>query len=141
MNQLRYQPEKVPVETAYVYEKSNIDGSNMSTIVQYVASMDSLEAFKWVDGEPVATLVTAKMDWDRFSVRRLQSFKIRASGERTPVVTMNQIEDSDQIVVSGTLRSQEFEQTVTIKSYPWHSYDFVARTALAMRTTLPETSE
>ena len=70
MNELRYQPEKVAVGTAYVYEKSNIDGSHSSDIVQYIASQDSLEAFKWTDGEPEATLVTAKLDWNHFSVCR-----------------------------------------------------------------------
>ena len=29
--------------TAYDYEKSNIDGSHKSNIVQYIASIDSLE--------------------------------------------------------------------------------------------------
>ena len=124
MNQLRYQAEKVAVETAYFYEKSNIDGSNKSNIVQYVASKDSLEAFKWIEGKPEATLVTAKIDWNRFSVRELKSWKIRANGERIQVATLDQIEDSDQVVVAGSLRAHNFEQTVTIESYPWHSYDF-----------------
>ena len=35
MKQLRHRPEKVAVETADVYEKSNIDGSDMNAIVQY----------------------------------------------------------------------------------------------------------
>ena len=124
MNQLRYQPEKVAVGTAYFYEKSNVDGSHMSTIVQYVASKDSLEAFKWVEGGKEATLVTAKMDWNRFSVRGLRSWKVRANGDRIPVATFDQTEDSNQVVAAGTLRSRKFEQTVTIESYPWHSYDF-----------------
>ena len=99
MNQLRYQPKKAAVGTAYVYEKSNIDGSNKGDIVQYVASRDSLEAFKWVEGKPDATLVTATIDWNRFSVRELKSWKIKANGVRTLVVTLDQTEDSNQMVV------------------------------------------
>lgn len=34
MSQLSYQPEKVAVETAYVDEKSNVDGSHKSDIAQ-----------------------------------------------------------------------------------------------------------
>ena len=34
MSQLSYQPEKVAVKTAYVYEKSNVDGSHKSDIAQ-----------------------------------------------------------------------------------------------------------
>ena len=124
MDQLRYQPEKVAVETAYVYEKSNIDGSHKSNIVQYVASKDSLESFKWIEGAPEATLVTAKIEWHRFSVRELKSWKIRANGERTLYMTLDQTDDCNQVVVAGNLRSQKLEQTVTIESYPWHSYDF-----------------
>ena len=71
MSPLRYQPEKVAVETAYVYEKANVDGSHKSDIAQYVSSKDSLEAFKWTECESEATLVTAKMDWNCFSVREL----------------------------------------------------------------------
>ena len=46
MDVLRFRPDQVAVGTAYIYEKSNIDGSNKSNIVQYVASKDTLEAFK-----------------------------------------------------------------------------------------------
>lgn len=56
MHRFRFQPEKVAVGTAYDYEKSNIDGSHKSNIVQYIASIDSLEAFKY-EGGPEATLV------------------------------------------------------------------------------------
>ncbi|MDP6512773.1 MAG: hypothetical protein QF878_06275, partial [SAR202 cluster bacterium] len=124
MSQLRYQPEKVAVGTAYIYEKSNIDGSHKSDIVQYIASQDSLEAFKWEKGESEATLVTAKMNWDSFSVQGFKSSKIRANGKRIVYVTLDQTEDTNQVVVAGDFRSQKFEQTVIIESYPWHSYDF-----------------
>jgi len=46
MSQLSCQPEKVAVNTAYVYEKSNVHGSHKSDIARYVSSKDSLEAFK-----------------------------------------------------------------------------------------------
>jgi hypothetical protein len=123
MNALRFRPEKVVVGTAYVYEKSNIDGSNKSNIVQYVASKDALEAFKYESG-PEATLVTATMDWNTFSVRDLSSWKVRSDGERTLVVNLHQQGNSNQIIVGGKLRSQKLDQTTTMEYYPWHSYDF-----------------
>lgn len=123
MEYFRYQPEKVAVGTAYFYEKSNIDGTNRGEIVQYIASKDSLEAFKF-HGGPEAALVTATMDWDRFSVRELQSYSVRADGQRTLVVTLKQEENADRLAVDGTLRSQELHQVVTMDYYPWHSYDF-----------------
>ena len=124
MTQLRYQPEKTAVGTAYFYEESNIDGSHMSTIVQYVASEDAFEAFKWTEGEPEATLVTARMDWNRFSIRELRTWKVRKDGERARVAALDQAEGSNQVVIAANLRSQEIGQTVEIDNYPWHSYDF-----------------
>lgn len=91
--------------------------------MQYISSRDSLEAFKY-EGGPEAMLVTATMDWDRFSVRELKSWKIRANGERTLVVNLHQVEHSNQMVVGGNLRSHKLDQTVTMEYYPWHSYDF-----------------
>lgn len=123
MNQFRYQPEKVAVGTAYVYEKSNIDGRHKSDIVQYISSKYSLEAFKY-EGGPEATLVTATIDWDRFSVAELKSWRINAVGDRTLVVTLDQTRGSNQLVVGGNFRSQKLDQIVTIEHYPWHSYDF-----------------
>ena len=118
MSPLRYQPEKVAVETAYVYEKPNVDGSHKSDIAQYVSSKDSLEAFKWTACESEATLVTAKMDWNCFSVRELSPGKIRADGERTQVAILDQAEDSDQMTVAGSLRSHSFQHAVTIENTP-----------------------
>ena len=63
------------------------------------------------------------MDWNRFSVREIRSWKIRADGERTRVATLDQAEDSNQVTVAGSLRSHRFQHAVTIGNYPWHSYD------------------
>ena len=63
------------------------------------------------------------MNWNRFSVREIRSWKIRADGERTRVATLDQAEDSNQVTVAGSLRSHRFQHVVTIGNYPWHSYD------------------
>ena len=64
------------------------------------------------------------MGWNRFSVRELRSWKIRADGERTQVATLDQAEDSDQVTIAGSLRSHKFQHAVNIENYPRHSYDF-----------------
>jgi len=63
------------------------------------------------------------MNWNRFSVREIRSWKIRADGERTRVATLDQAEDSNQVTVAGSLRSHRFQHAVTIGNYPRHSYD------------------
>ena len=82
-----------------------------------------MEAFKYESG-PEATLVTATMDWNTFSVRDLSSWKVRFDGERTLVVNLHQLGNSNQIIVGGKLRLQKLDQTTTMEYYPWHSYDF-----------------
>jgi len=64
------------------------------------------------------------MDWNSFSVRDLSSWKVRADGQRTLVVNLRQLENSNHIIVGGNLRSQKLDQTTTMEYYPWHSYDF-----------------
>jgi hypothetical protein len=73
INRFRFRTERVPVGRLYRFDKSNIDGSHKGEILLYVAARDRLEA--WKPGEEWSTLVTADMDWKRFSVRRFESWR------------------------------------------------------------------
>ncbi|HET6721226.1 MAG TPA: hypothetical protein VFH07_00695 [Chitinophagaceae bacterium] len=52
----------------YEYKKSNWDGTHSSSVFLSVADSNRLESFKWSEGDEVATLVTAIIDWKTFSV-------------------------------------------------------------------------
>ena len=123
METFRYQPEKIVVGTLYQYEKSNIDGSHGHDIALYIAARDQIEAFKWLAGETVATLVTATIDWTTFSEAELQSWRVDSQGARTLVATAKQLAGTNQLWTTLNLGGKQYEQTLTIEHYPWHSYD------------------
>jgi hypothetical protein len=124
LSPFHFRPERVPVGRAFVYEKSNVDGSNAGEIVQYVAAPDRVEAFKAWPGGSGATLVTAALDWARFSARELQSWQLRPGAEPRRVATLRQAGECAELAVSLDLGDGRLEQTLPIASYPWHSYDF-----------------
>lgn len=124
--QFQHRPEKVQVGQLLIYDKSNIDGSNCGPIALFTASPTRLEAFKWHEGGSVATLVTAEMDWSRFSVAELQSWRIFANGERQLVAQLKQRESAERPVLDITIfvANPPIQQTIEIAGTPWHSYDF-----------------
>ena len=63
--------------TLYEYRKSNWDGTHSSTVFLYVADTNRLESFKWWEGDTVATLVSAVIDWRNYSVSEFQNYKLR----------------------------------------------------------------
>jgi|SRR5688572_7974072 len=61
--------------TLYEYKKSNWDGTHSSTVFLYVADSNRLESFKWWEGDIVATLVSAVINWRNYSVSEFQNHK------------------------------------------------------------------
>jgi hypothetical protein len=114
----RYDSLRVPVGSVYEYVKSNRDGTHPHNISWYIAARDSMEALKWTQGDSVATLVIAIMDWSRFSVRSFRTFQIRRGA---PDLLRGRADtDSGGKVTLSFAR----EKSVRVKSWPWHSYDF-----------------
>lgn len=133
----RPDPARVPVGTIYIYEKSNIDGTNMGRIAHYVARSDRLESFKWHPGEDEATLVTADIAWERAgSVRRFESWKLFRGGRTRLQGWLELVPGTDTYRVQlDTLRE------VTLTHWPWHSYDFdFASLGFAMRFLVAPTA-
>jgi hypothetical protein len=82
-----------------------------------VAAIDQIEALKWDSSSHRATLVVATMDWTRFSPRKLEAFALEKD---QPPLTRATLE------VNGSAVRVSFmpDTTVTIRGWPWHSYDF-----------------
>ncbi len=79
-----------------------------------------MEAFKWHDDEPQATLVTAEMEWTSFSVRSFRTYRVSAGGERELVAELETSADGAELVarIGGELLRCPRPRI------PWHSYDF-----------------
>jgi hypothetical protein len=113
---LQFEAGRVPVGTVLEYMKSNRDGTHPSRISVYVASRDRIESLKWNRGEAEATLVTAEMDWSRFSVKHFESWQLARDNAPQLRATMQ---------VSGDELSMSLmPQPLKISHFPWASYDF-----------------
>ena len=120
LSKFRYEPDRIEVGTLYIYEKSNIDGSNAGRIALYVARKDRLESFKWHEGGGMAPLVTADIDWKTFSVRRFESWQVWDGDGRRLQARLEKLPDEPRVRITFG----ENIETATIENWPWHSYDF-----------------
>jgi hypothetical protein len=115
----RFDSSRVPLGRAFEYVKSNRDGTHRTQVTVFVPALDRIESLKWDSGGDVATLVSASMDWQRFSVSGFESRRLRRHG-------------SDQVqgrlttdTASRAIRVSFLPDSVTpVRAWPWHSYDF-----------------
>ena len=119
VTQLRFDASKVPQGTAMHYKKSQLDGSRATQVSVYMVDGERLESLKWDEDSTVATLVTARMDWGRFSVREFRSFGLEKG--KAP-----ELRGTLEAKANGTQLEVSFVdgKTVPITHWPWHSYDF-----------------
>ena len=119
-SRFQFESAKVSVGATYHYEKSNIDGSHRSNVSLHVAAHDRLESLKRREHESTATLVVAHIDLPRLSVRRFETWSLRAGSEPTKVVVAEY--DPDQSVFHAT--AGDLKLSAQIQNRPWHSFDF-----------------
>lgn len=104
--------------TVYEYKKSNWDGSHASSIFLYISDSNRLESFKWTKGDKSATLVTAFIDWNSFSVNRFLNHRLRHRAD-PQLVAVLETRARDLWFEVGP-----FRDSMQLTSMPWHSYDF-----------------
>jgi hypothetical protein len=119
VTQLRFDAAKVPQGTVMHYKKSQLDGSNATNVSVYMIDGEHLESLKWDEDSTIATLVKARMDWRRFSVREFQSLRLEKG--KAP-----ELRGTLEANASGTQLKVSFlnGKVVRITHWPWHSYDF-----------------
>ena len=107
------------VNKVFIYEKSNLDGSNMGKIAVYFAAPDEIASFKWHEGNDHATLVKAKMDLKTHTVIRFEAYGADHEGNENLRATLEVQEDHTANIRFG-------DQQDVFENVPenWHSYDF-----------------
>ena len=105
------------INTLYEYKKSNWDGTHASTIFLYVADQNKLESFKWAEGDEEATLVSALINWNTYSVSEFQNHKMRKGKAPEFVARLK----GDKKVL---IEVKEMRDSLLIDELPWQSYDF-----------------
>lgn len=103
--------------TVYEYRKSNWDGTHASSVFLYVIGKDRLESFKWWDGDTVATLISAVINWKTYSVTEFQNRKLR-KGQAPQLIAKLKGDNKLKIEVG------EMKDSLVIDELPWQSYDF-----------------
>lgn len=101
----------------YEYKKSNWDGTHSSRVFLYLADSNRLESFKWSEGDEVATLVTAIIDWNTYSVGEFQNHKLKKG--LAPEFIARLKGDKNLKIEVGEMRD-----SLLISDLPWQSYDF-----------------
>lgn len=119
LSQLQFDPAKVPQGMALHFVKSQLDGSHNTNISVYVLDRDRIESLKWQADADAATLVSARMDWSRFSVAEFKAYTLKRGAP--PQLTASLTTDR-----TGTGVDVSFLEgkTVLLHHWPWHSYDF-----------------
>jgi len=115
-----YRSGALPVGRVYHYRKSNLDGSHASEIDLCVAGETRLESLKHHPEDAHATLVTAELDWEVFSVRRFTNHRVGADGARTLMAEL--AVSADRRKLGG--KAGELTLECELPGFPWHSYDF-----------------
>jgi hypothetical protein len=115
-----FKPKKVAAGTVYHYLKTNIDGTQPEHVSQFVADEKYLEAFKFHEKGERAGLVVAEMDWNLFSVRKLESWQVWAT-ERKLFATLEYLDAEKTVEVS--IGGKKAGRTA-IKFLPFHVYNF-----------------
>ena len=110
---------ETPVQQVFIYEKSNLDGSNKGLIAVYYEAADQLEAFKWHEGYQQATIVRAGMDLENHTVKRFEAYSMDHLGNTQ---LRGELDVQDDLTIKLKFGDQEqlFEDAPTL----WHSYDF-----------------
>lgn len=117
LNKFGHPGKSADINTVYEYRKSNWDGTHASSIFLYVADSNKLESFKWWEGDNEATLVTAIINWETFSVSEFQNYKLR-KGQSPQFIAKLKGQKKLEIEVMG------MHDSLLISELPWQSYDF-----------------
>ena len=116
----QFERADVPVGNVYHYRKSNIDGTSASNVMLYIATADRIESLKWTDGRDAASLVTADIDWERFSAGAMRNWRLRPDAEPELRGRLDAGPDASAYRYAfGPIKGE-----TSLSEFPWHSYDF-----------------
>lgn len=123
-SEYRFDPDREHVGRIYHYLRSNRDGSSPEQIHVFHKSSTDVEVYKMVQRCTNAALVTAALDYDRWSASRLVGGRLNreAAQDAFAVLTFDPgVLRLDAVV---TLPDQEIRQTLDLQALPWRLYDF-----------------
>lgn len=109
----------VPVGKVFIYQKSNIDNTNIGNIAVYYLNEGEIESFKWHKGNSRATVVNAKINSNSLNVGYFNAYRLFSDGTIEPRSKLETISKNEIKIIDGGQ-----ERQIKISNIPWHSYDF-----------------
>lgn len=119
-HQFKYQPEKNRRGIMYQYTKSNVDGSAPARVYIRMADEYVIDVWKFESHNFDAAHVQARMNWDFFSAKQLDSWVVTSDGASRPQARMN-VSFEEAVV---TVQIQHMEGKTEIGHFPFHIYNF-----------------
>ena len=108
-----------PVGQAYIYEKSNLDGTNHASIAVYYRKQGDIEAFKWHSGNHAGTIVKAVIDQNSKNVLEFEVYRLSSKNGLKRQAMLDTTANGDIRVTLG--ENVQIFNEVPVR---WHSYDF-----------------
>ena len=103
----------------FLYEKSNLDGSNKGRIATYYLGENVIESFKWHEGSDHATKVRATMNSQSLDASLLEALGVDRTGNEEKYAELRAGANGTFNMLFGNQKS-----TFHLPATHWHSYDF-----------------
>ena len=121
--QFKVEPGRIPAGRVHHYILTNHDGTNPEYISTFFPDSDSVEAFKFHFGEPPAAHVTATMDWETFSPKRIVSRRV-VPGRRPVIQATLRLEREGKSLVSDLPQLGILDHHDPLPPVPFYVYPF-----------------
>ncbi len=95
INQFNYKEEKIELGSIYNFQISNSNRSNIKKVSLYIADINRVEAFKIYPQSSSTYLVAAEIDWNIFSIKRIQQIEIENDLSRKKTIEMHLLDNPD----------------------------------------------
>ena len=95
IDQFNYQEDKIEVGTIYNFQISNSDRSYVKKVSLYIADTNRIEAFKIYPRSSSTYLVVAEIDWNIFSIKKIQQIEIEKDLSRKNTIELHLLDNPD----------------------------------------------
>lgn len=120
----RYSQERDHVGRIFHYLRSNRDGSLPEHIHVFHKAKDKVEVYKMVQKCTGAALVTADLDFEKWSATRLVGGRLGENADQLAFATLALDEREPRIDAVVSLPDRTLTQSLDLEALPWRLYDF-----------------
>lgn len=120
----RYDAERDHIGRIYRYLRTNRDGTLPEHVYVFRKSRTEIEVYKMAQRCTNAALVTATLDFDRWSATRLVGGRLTPQATQDGFAVLTLDPEALRVDAIVTLPDQELRQSLDLKTLPWRLYDF-----------------